>query len=186
MLKNICIAALMLGLAYMLVDIPLALRAACAVHPHSIEGLVTIFTAPFCHNSQQHFTVNAAGFVVFALLIIISEPSQSTFLRVTVATIAGAGLLIWFLSDDSVVGMSGMLYGYLGFLLARVLSKRDLVSVVIAVGAGVYYGYVLTSIMHITAGVSWEAHLGGLIGGVVAALCLPVREARAVSAPASA
>lgn len=182
MLRNILIAAGMLGLAYVLVDMPPMLMPACALNAHTPIGLLQIISSPFCHpGGWEHFNNNARIFVVFAPLIIFSEPNEDTFGRVTIAAMAGSGLLVWFLSPIGGAGMSGVVYGYLGFLVARVLAKRDFMSLAIAIGCGVYYWYQLANVTNGTGNVSWEAHLGGLIGGAVAALCLPARQARVMA-----
>ena len=67
------------------------------------------------------------------------------------------------------VGSSGMIFGLFGAL--AIVGKRigaDIRSIVVIIGINFAFGFAL-------GGVDWRAHLGGLIGGVVAAQLVMVR-----------
>lgn len=187
MLKGLLLAAGILGLAYLLVDVNDAaqgmLGTLLGIWPRSLVGLIQIATSPLLHMGMEHFKANAEIFIVTAPIICLTEPDE-TYKRVTIAAWVGGGLMIWFLSPDNSAsfGLSDIVYGYLGFLVARVLVKRDLVSLVIAVAAGVVYGGLLVNVLNAAGGVSWQGHLGGLICGVVAALVLPTAHTRKAGA----
>jgi membrane associated rhomboid family serine protease len=71
-------------------------------------------------------------------------------------------------------GLSGVVYGLLGYLLViGWLEKRPL-SIVLSLIALVGYGGVLPSLIPLfsPAGVSWIGHLSGFAGGVLAALAV--------------
>ena len=72
------------------------------------------------------------------------------------------------------VGASGAIFGLFGALAIVGLSSRnlgigvDIRSIVVIIGINFAFGFAL-------GGVDWRAHLGGLIGGVVAAQLVMVR-----------
>ena len=74
------------------------------------------------------------------------------------------------------MGASGLIFGYFGYLVARGWYERSLSSILIAVVTIVLYGGILLGVLPFRAGVSWEAHLFGLLGGILAARLVPVEE----------
>jgi membrane associated rhomboid family serine protease len=67
------------------------------------------------------------------------------------------------------IGASGVIFGYLGFLLARWYFDRSVRSAMIALVVGSTYGTVLWGVLPSMPGVSWEGHLFGFLGGIIAA-----------------
>jgi membrane associated rhomboid family serine protease len=67
------------------------------------------------------------------------------------------------------IGASGVIFGYVGFLLARYYFDRRLSSGIIALIVGFSYGSILWGILPSTPGISWEGHLFGFLGGIAAA-----------------
>ncbi|HHP7245579.1 MAG TPA: rhomboid family intramembrane serine protease, partial [Elainellaceae cyanobacterium] len=71
------------------------------------------------------------------------------------------------------IGASGLVFGYLGFLLFRGYFERSFLAIALAVIAGVLYGGAIWGILPFRRGRSWQGHLFGLIGGALAARFLP-------------
>jgi membrane associated rhomboid family serine protease len=65
-----------------------------------------------------------------------------------------------------------LIFGYVGYLLARGVLKRSLGPMILALLVAVVYGGVLWGVLPGQRGVSWEGHLFGFVGGVVAARIL--------------
>ena len=93
------------------------------------------------------------------------------FLPVTLYSALGAGLLAWSIgAPNSVhVGASGVIFGYLGFLLLSGWYARSVMSIVISLGVAVLWGGTVMGVLPGTPGISWQGHLGGFIGGILAA-----------------
>jgi membrane associated rhomboid family serine protease len=81
------------------------------------------------------------------------------------------GLGVWvFAAPTSVhIGASILIFGYLGFLLLRGYFQRNLPSIAISLLALFLYGGTLVSIFPTQQGISWQGHLFGFLGGVLAA-----------------
>jgi membrane associated rhomboid family serine protease len=77
-----------------------------------------------------------------------------------------------------ILGASGLIFGWLTYLLARGIWSRRPAQVVVAALVLLVYGGLIWGIFPSGAGVSWQAHLGGAIGGVVAAWLLHRRASR--------
>ena len=85
-----------------------------------------------------------------------------------------SGVGVWLLGRSGYhVGASGLIFGYFGFLIARSWYERSFSSILIALVTIVLYGGILLGVLPTRAGMSWEAHLFGLLGGILAARLVP-------------
>lgn len=138
------------------------------VRPRQAEGLVGVFASPFLHDGFGHLVSNTVPFLVLGGLIAASGVAR--WFRVTAVVAAVAGLGTWLVGPERTIhiGASGVVFGYLTYLLARGLFERR--PAYLAVGAAMLflYGGVLWGLLP-RPGVSWQGHLFGAIGGVVAA-----------------
>ncbi len=142
---------------------------ALGVVPRTMSGLRGILFAPFPHGSLNHIIANSIPFVILGWLVLIRDARH--FLPVTLASMLGSGIVAWLLgAPGSVhVGASGVIFGYLGFLILSGWFARSLASILISVLVTVVWGSVIIGVVPGEAGISWQAHLGGFIGGVFAA-----------------
>ena len=92
----------------------------------------------------------------------------------TLWSVVVSGLSAWLLSAPNTItiGASGLIFGWLTYLLTRGLFARNGKQILLAVVIFVVYGGILWGVFPTQAGVSWQAHLGGAIGGVLAAWSL--------------
>jgi hypothetical protein len=77
--------------------------------------------------------------------------------------------------NELTVGASGMIFGYFGYVVVRGLFDRNLIDLVVGIVAGALYWTILAVAIPGTPGVSWIDHVGGLVGGVLAAWLLRTR-----------
>jgi membrane associated rhomboid family serine protease len=140
--------------------------------PRSLVGLPGILLAPFLHNGIGHVLLNTIPFVILGWLVILYGPR--VFLEVSLLVILVSGGGVWLFGRPGYhVGASGLIFGYFGFLVARSWHERSLSSIIIAVVTIVLYGGILWGLLPLRTGVSWEAHLFGLLAGALAAWLLP-------------
>lgn len=134
-------------------------------------SLVDILTSPFVHGNIDHLTANALP--LFSLGLIAAIPSPKRFLLATLVVIAVGGIGIWLFSPAGTVtiGASGVVFGYFSYLLLRGLVDRRPADVLVSIGIAIAYGSYMWNAVGIgVATVSWQGHVSGLVGGVVAAL----------------
>lgn len=137
--------------------------------PRTTEGLWGILFAPFLHGNLNHLVANTIPFLALGWMVMLRDAKH--FLPVTFFSMLGAGLMAWTLGAPGSVhiGASGVVFGYLGFLLLAGVYTRSFWSIVLSlVTAGLWGGLVL-GIAPGQAGISWQAHLGGFMGGILAA-----------------
>jgi membrane associated rhomboid family serine protease len=153
--------------------------------PEHVSRLPDIFTAPFLHFSWQHIEGNSVP--LFVLGVLAAYRSITRFLLVSLIVVVTSGLAVWLFqaSNELTVGASGVIFGYFGYVLIRGFFDRSLLDIGVGLVAGVLYWTILEVAIPGTPGVSWIGHLGGLVGGVLAAWVLrtPARE-RCGPAPA--
>jgi membrane associated rhomboid family serine protease len=142
------------------------------IAPRNILGLRGILFAPFLHGGLSHLAANTLPFLALGWLIMLRETSD--FFVVTAVTMVASGLGVWlFGASNSIhIGASGLIFGYLGFLLFRGYFERSGLSIALSLMVGVLYGSLIWGILPTRIGISWEGHLFGFIGGAIAARLL--------------
>ena len=145
------------------------------VIPRTTIGLRGILFAPFLHASLSHLVANSIPFVALGWMVMLRD--ERHFIPVTVAGMIGSGLMAWLLGAPGSVhiGASGVIFGYLGFLMLTGWYTRSFGSILLSVIVTVVWGSLVFGMMPGAAGISWQAHLGGFLGGVLAARGFRVR-----------
>jgi membrane associated rhomboid family serine protease len=136
--------------------------------PREIDGLTGIVLAPFLHAGFGHLVANTIPLLVLGGLIAFKGLRRLIVVGVGVILIGGLG--VWLFGRSAIhLGASGVVFGFLGYLVAAGVLERRLRSVMLAVVAVVLYGGMIWGVLPGTPGVSWESHLFGLLAGVVMA-----------------
>lgn len=143
--------------------------------PLSVHGLDGILFAPLLHVGWLHLEGNTVPVAVLAFLA-----TSAGLLRFGVATavvwlVAGVGTWLFGGPGTVHVGASSLVFGWLTLLLVRGFLARSVGQVVLAVVLFAVYGSVLWGVLPVTYGVSWQGHLFGALGGVLAALLVSRR-----------
>ncbi|MCC8447153.1 rhomboid family intramembrane serine protease [Xanthomonas translucens] len=147
-----------------------------SVGPRHAGGLLGVLTAPLLHGSLQHLAANAGA------LLILGTLASSVYPRATLAALPllwlGSGLGAWLLGEPGShhLGASGVTHGLLFLVFVLGLLRRDCAAIAASMIAFLFYGGMLVSVLPHEAGVSWQSHLGGALGGAVAALLLRHRD----------
>ncbi|WP_259363368.1 rhomboid family intramembrane serine protease [Microbacterium esteraromaticum] len=138
----------------------------------SLPGLVL---GPLLHASWAHLISNSLPLLVLGCLVAVEGARRFWAVTGIIAVVGGAGT--WFLNAPGTltVGASVLVFGYFGYTVLRVFApgrvSHRIAYAAIALIVIVLYGTtVLTGIFGAAAGVSWQAHLFGAIGGGIAAL----------------
>ncbi|GBG14539.1 protease [Novimethylophilus kurashikiensis] len=140
------------------------------VHPRTLSGLVGIVSAPWLHASLAHLISNTFPLLVLGWLTMY--PKKTDFAPAVVGSMLGAGLLAWVIGGTGTVhiGASGVVFGLGGFVVARGYFARRFTELLSALPATGLYGMsMLFGVLPIYPGVSWQSHLGGIIGGILTA-----------------
>lgn len=142
---------------------------ALGIHSWQLDSLPSIFVAPWLHVDWAHLSANTLPFAVLGFLVVLGGAVRA--LLSTLWSVVVSGLSAWLLSPPNTItiGASGLIFGWLTYLLTRGLFARDGKQILLAVVIFLVYGGILWGVFPTQVGVSWQAHLGGAIGGVLAA-----------------
>lgn len=149
-----------------------SLNRTFGLRPRSADGLLDIFTFPLLHANLNHLLSNSLPLIIFGFLVFLS--GLRVFLTALALSWLGSGVTVWLIGNGGVtVGASGLVFGLFAFLLVRGFFNHSWRQILLAVVLFMGYGSILLGLLPFVAGyVSWQAHLGGAAGGVVAALLL--------------
>jgi len=150
--------------------------------PRTAIGLRGIIFAPFLHGSVNHLLSNSLPFLLLGWLVMLRDARH--FFPVTLAAMIGSGAMAWiFGASGSVhIGASGVIFGYLGFLMLSGWYARSMTSILLSIAVTVLWGGLIVGVIPGSAGISWQAHFGGFLGGVLAARAFRTKRGYAVSA----
>jgi membrane associated rhomboid family serine protease len=139
------------------------------IHPRTVSGLPGIVTAPFLHANFTHLALNSLPFIILGGIVLLS--GVRVFWGVTIFVTLAGGFAVWLFAQkfSNHIGASGLIFGYLGFLLARGVFEKSWTSILIACAILIGYGGLLAGILPLRTGVSWQGHLFGLLAGIAAA-----------------
>jgi membrane associated rhomboid family serine protease len=145
------------------------------IHPRDVDGLAEILSAPFLHVGFGHLVSNTVPFAVMGAAIALGGLARVALVTLIVAVVSGLGTWLVASSNSVHLGASGVVFGYAAYLVTRgVLSRRltELAVGMIVVGV---WGFGLLQGLLPQERISWQAHLFGAVGGVIAASLLAER-----------
>lgn len=142
------------------------------IEPREVDGLVGVATAPFLHAGFGHLASNTVPFVALGLVIAFSGLVRLAAVTVMVMLVGGLGT--WLLAPENTVhiGASGVVFGYAAYIVVRGIFNRSLGELALAAVVVLFMGGALLGGLVPRSGVSWQGHLFGALGGVVAARVL--------------
>jgi membrane associated rhomboid family serine protease len=135
------------------------------IRPRDPGSLPDILSAPFLHFSWAHIEGNSGPLFIFGFLA--AYRGVTKFLGVTLVVILTSGLGAWiFESPGSVgAGASGVVFGYFGYIMVRGFFDRHPIDMLIGAVMALCFAYQFTVLLP-QAGIGWQAHIGGLVGGI--------------------
>jgi membrane associated rhomboid family serine protease len=138
------------------------------ITPHDVGSLPYVLTAPFLHFSWAHIEGNSGPLFIFGF--IAAYRGIRKFLGVTALIVLTSGLAAWLTESGSSVGAgaSGLVFGYFGYIMVRGFFDRHAIDLLIGAVMALSFAYQFTVLVP-QAGIGWQAHIGGLVGGVLGA-----------------
>jgi len=133
--------------------------------PHDVHTLPYILTSPFLHVSWTHIESNSGPLFIFGFLA--AYRGVARFLGLTALVIVTSGLAAWIFGTANTIGVgaSGVVFGYLGYVLVKGLFDRHGIDIMIGAVMALCFAYQFTVLLP-HANIGWQDHIGGLVGGV--------------------
>lgn len=138
------------------------------IYPRRVHGLLGIIFSPCLHGNFTHVFNNSILIFILGSFVLLN--GRDVFYETTLVIILVGGGLVWLVGRRALhIGASGIVMGYWGYLVFNAYYKPTLMVVILAAISLYYFGFLLLDLFSSKAKVSWEAHLGGLLAGVLAA-----------------
>ena len=144
--------------------------------PQLLWAAVGTVGAPLLHAGWGHLIANSLALTLLGI-VSLRYSQRLTYVAIGYAALTSAALT-WLISpaidpnNNPIVhvGVSGVIFGLVGFMLANGILRRGCLPVIIAIGVLLLYGGALVGMLPHVAGqnISWQMHLGGFIGGLCA------------------
>jgi len=151
------------------------------IEARELDGLPGVFAAPFLHAGFGHLVSNSVPFAVLGFLVLLGGATR--WLLSSLTSVVSSGLFAWLLTPAGtiVLGASGLVFGWLTYLVVRGVWSRRPAQVLVGLAVLLVYGGMIWGVLPGAAGISWQAHLGGAVGGGLAAWWLHRRTPVAVA-----
>lgn len=148
------------------------------VRPRTADGLTGILFAPVLHDNWAHLIGNTLPVLVLGLLTLLTGIGRGLAATAIIWLIGGFGT--WLIADPNSVhvGASVLVFGWLTYLISRGFFARNLWQILIGLVVGLLYGSILWGVLPGQPGISWQGHLFGAVGGLVAGWVLSGDERR--------
>jgi membrane associated rhomboid family serine protease len=135
----------------------------------SAHGLIGITTAPLLQTGWGHLLANIVPLLIFGFLVLAGGVRQFVAVTVMVWLISGFGVWLTGPSHAVTVGASGLVFGYLAYLVARGFFSRKVGQILVGLVLLAIWGGIFWGLLPGSSGISWQGHLFGALGGLLAA-----------------
>lgn len=142
------------------------------IRPRSLDGLWGILFAPLLHGGFKHLIANTVPLLTLSWWVMMRSIGTWLMATVIITFLGGAGTWLLARGGSIHIGASGLVFGYLGFLLGRGFYERTTGAIAIAFFVLITYGTMFWGVFPTQPGISWESHLFGIVSGIIAAYWL--------------
>lgn len=142
------------------------------IQPRDTGELLHIYPAAFLHFGFNHLSANTLPLLIFGFLAALRGIGRFLAVCFVIITVSGLGIWLFAWENTNTAGASGVVFGLFGYLLAHGFVEKDALDITVGITVFLLYGSILWGVLPTNPGISWQGHLFGLIGGVLAAYWL--------------
>lgn len=148
---------------------PYAAYTTYGIYPRTFSGLQGILFSPLVHGSWGHVLSNALPMAILGSFLFTNYRAiaYKVFFLIYLLT----GIWVWMFARESYhIGASGVLYGLWSFILISGFLRRRNELIVLSFLTAFLYGGMFWGLFPIQQEVSFEAHISGMLAGVMCAI----------------
>ncbi|MHA3701324.1 rhomboid family intramembrane serine protease [Jatrophihabitans sp. YIM 134969] len=155
------------------------------LEPRTLGGLWGVLTMPFLHVSAYQLLAITGPFLLIGWVVLLG--GWRSFALISLICFVVSGVLTWLIapSGANIVGVSPLVFGWLGYICARAVFSRRIAWIASAIVVLILFGSMFFSLIPETSnnrnGVPWEAHMAGVIAGLLAGWLLHPRKSTTTS-----
>lgn len=144
-----------------------------AITPRQLGELRDVIPASFMHFGWDHLSANTGPLLVLGFIAAMRGIGR--FAGVVALVMLVSGLGVWLVSPagSHTAGASGVVFGLFGYVVVRGFVDRRMADVLIGIVVALVYGSMVWGALPtdqvVEQSISWQCHLFGLVGGVLAA-----------------
>ncbi|HET6637065.1 MAG TPA: rhomboid family intramembrane serine protease [Streptomyces sp.] len=153
------------------------------IRPRRLDELVDVVPAAFMHFGFAHLMANTLPLLVLGFVAALRGVGRFLAVALTIIVVSGLGVWLTAPAHSNTAGASGLIFGLFGYLVVRGFVDRRITDVALGAVVAVLYGSILWGVLPTASGVSWQGHLFGLAGGVLAAFLTSARRAPGAQRP---
>ena len=150
--------------------------------PRETHGLWGILTQPFLHASYADMLSDTLPVLVIGWVVMLG--GVRLWLAVTAVVVLVGGALTWLIgpggTNANIIGCSVLIFGWLGYLVARAIFSRKIKWIVTAAMVLLVFGALLGQLVPVAhSHQSWQVHVAGFVAGAgIAWLLHPRRNSK--------
>jgi membrane associated rhomboid family serine protease len=139
------------------------------IRPRELDGLGGVLWAPLLHAGWQHLVANTIPVLLLGFFVLAGSVGQFFAVTATVWLVGGLGTWLTGTPGTVNLGASVLVFGWLMYLLSRGFFTHRVGQIVLAVVLFAFWGGMLWRVLPGHIGISWQGHLFGALGGLLAA-----------------
>lgn len=150
--------------------------------PREVHGLWGVLAAPFLHASYRDMLSDTLPVLLIGWVVLLA--GMRIWLAVTAVVVIVGGALTWLAGPAHIghdpaliVGSSGLVFGWIGYLVARAIFSRKIKWIITAIMVLLVFGALLGQLVPVSHSQQpWQWHVASFVPGVaIAALLHPSR-----------
>lgn len=157
-----------------------------AITPREFGELRDVIPASFMHFGWDHLSANTVPLLVLGFLAAMRGVGRFVGVAAVIMVVSGLGVWLIAPANTATAGASGVVFGLFGYVAVRGFVDRRLSDVLTGVVVALVYGSMLWGVLPtdevVEQSISWQGHLFGLLGGVLAAFYFSDRRRGALQA----
>ena len=139
------------------------------VYPRKLSGLKGILLSPLIHGDWKHLLDNSLPVLLLSLALFYFYRDIAYKIWILIYFIGG--ILLWGVGRQAYhIGASGLIYGLAAFLLLSGVIRKVRSLMAISLLVVFWYGSMVWGLLPYDFEVSFEAHITGVVAGVILAL----------------
>lgn len=144
------------------------------IRPRTWDGLWGVLFAPLLHASWTHLFSNLILVGVLSFVVGLGGARQFVAVTSVIWIVSGLGVWLTAPAHSVTVGSSLLVFGWLSYLVVRGFMTHDVPQIIVGVVLAMVLGGMFWTGIAVAAfgssAVSWQGHLSGAAGGVLAAI----------------
>lgn len=138
-------------------------------YPRHLVGLKGILFTPLIHGSAAHVASNSIPILILGSILFYFYPKIAW--KIILVSWLLSSAMVWIIGGEGFhIGASGLVYALAGFIFLSGVLRRQMKLLALSFLVAFVYGSLFWGLFPIEEGVSWEAHLSGLVGGFLLAV----------------